>query len=167
MSQETNDIVDKILHREDATGTGKVTNNPADKGGRTAWGISERSNPEAWEDGKVTRDEAASIYERKYVKGPGFDRIADVKLREILVDFGVTSGPHLAIMKLQGLLKVDVDGVLGPKTLAAIEAYPEIRRLINKLAVERIKMSGRVVRKDPTQLEWINGWLERFGNFID
>lgn len=157
------DLIDEIILRE---GGDKVTNDPHDTGGRTRFGISETSNPKAWEDGDVTYDEARSIYEQKYLKGPGFDKIQDPKLRSVLVDFGVNSGPQLAIMKLQEILRVKVDGVLGPNTLAAIEKE-EPRRLTNKLSLARIKMIGRIVKRDPSQLEYVNGWLNRAGEFID
>lgn len=157
------DLIDDIILRE---GGDKETNDPKDKGGRTRFGISEAANPKAWADGKVTYDEARSIYEQKYLTGPGFDKISDPKLQALLVDFGVNSGPQLAITKLQEILKVDADGKLGPKTLAAIEKE-EPRRLTNKLALARIKMMGRIVKRDPSQLEYINGWLNRAGEFID
>ena len=156
-------IIDDLIERE---GGPKETNDSADKGGRTKYGISERANPEAWADGDVSLDEARTVYTRKYVVAPGFAQIMDPKVREAMVDFGVTSGPQLAIMKLQGLLKVEADGIMGPKTLAALE-LEEPRRLTNKIALERVKMAGRVVKKDPTQLKWLNGWLERFASFVD
>lgn len=157
------DLIDEIIKRE---GGSVATNDPNDKGGRTQYGISERSNPEAWKDGRVDYNEARAIYEAKYLVGPGFDKIKDSKLRSIMVDFGVTSGPQLAILRLQETLKVKVDGVLGPKTLAALE-LEEPRRLANKIALERIKMASRIVKKDPSQLKWLGGWIERFSEFID
>lgn len=157
------DLIDDVIARE---GGSKVTNNPVDKGGRTQYGIAERSHPDAWKDGKVTYEEARAIYEQKYLKGPGFDKVQDPKLQVLLVDFGVNSGPHLAIQKLQEILKVEVDGVLGPNTLAAIERE-EPRRLTNKLALARIKMFGRIVKRDPSQLQFIDGWINRAGEFIE
>jgi lysozyme family protein len=159
------DLIDDIIKREGASGV--VTNDPADRGGRTQYGISERANPDAWADGKVTYDEARAIYQQKYVDGPGFRRLTDPHLRGILADFAVTSGPALAITALQRALKVEADGVLGPVTIAAANASLEPQRLVNKIAVERIKMAGRIVKRDPSQLKWINGWLDRFASFID
>lgn len=156
-------IIDALLIRE---GRDKETNHPEDKGGRTKWGISERANPKAWADGDVTEAEAREIFETKYVNGPGFDKISDPSLRESLIDFGVMSGPGLAISKLQSILKVDQDGILGPKTLAAIAVW-EPRRLTNKLALERVKMASRIVKRDPTQLKFIEGWINRFSEFVD
>jgi lysozyme family protein len=158
------DLIDDIIRREDPAGT--IVNDPADRGGRTKFGISERSNPDAWKDGDVSHAEARAIYETKYLKGPGFDKITHPRLRDILVDFGVTSGPQLAIMKLQEILKTEVDGVLGPKTLTAIETW-EPRRLVNKIALARVQMAGRIVKRDPSQIKWLGGWLNRFSEFVD
>lgn len=156
------DEIDIVMDNEDPTRSGKVT---VDKGGRTQYGISEKANPEAWADGKVTEEEAREIYRRKYVLGPGFDKIPDFHLRAQLVDFGVNSGPALAIMKLQVILGVDVDGVLGPQTLQALsQVHPEA--VSTRLVAERVKMIGRIIKKDPSQLKNINGWLDRALEFL-
>lgn len=163
MADTTDKIVDEVLHREDRTGTGVVT---VDTGGRTQFGISERANPEAWADGKVTEEEAREIYERKYVKAPKFDLIPDEALRAQLVDFGVNSGPMVAIMKLQQIIGADVDGQIGPDTLGRL-ASQDIARVRVLLVGERIKLIGRVVARDPKQqLGNLNGWLNRALEFL-
>jgi len=156
------DLIDNIIKRE---GGDKVTNKPNDRGGRTQYGISEKANPEAWADGIVTNEEARAIFEQKYIKTPGFDKIKDPALFAQLVDFGVNSGPSLAIQKLQAILHVKIDGVLGPKTLVAIELENPIY-LNNKLAVARVQMIGRIVQKNPSQLEYLSGWLNRALEFL-
>ena len=156
------DLIDDIIARE---GGAKATNNPKDKGGRTQYGIAEHANPKAWQDGKVTYEEARAIYDAKYVRGPGFDKVTDEKLQAQLVDFGVTSGPSIAIAKVQGILKVDQDGILGPKTLSAINSSDPVI-LSNKLALERVKMIGRIVAKNPSQATFLNGWLNRALEFM-
>ena len=154
------DIIDEIIQRE-----GPPSNDPLDNGGRTAWGISERGNPEAWKNGPPTYAEARVIYESKYVKGPGFDKIDDLPLRNQLIDFGVTSGPALAILKLQSILEVDPDGKLGPKTLAALLLW-DGDRLNNALVAARVSMIGRIVTKNPSQLKFLRGWLIRALSFL-
>lgn len=156
------DIIDDVIARE---GGSKVTNNPADGGGRTQYGISERSNPEAWADGKVTAEEARAIYVKKYVEGPGFDKISDTQLRNQLIDFGVNSGPAVAISKLQAIVGVEVDGILGPETLAAISLlHPD--DVCNSLVVARVKMICRIVQKNPNQLQFLLGWCDRALQFL-
>lgn len=160
MALNVEQIIEDILDVE-----GRFSNNPADRGGRTDFGIAERSNPEAWADGKVTREEAKAIYLRKYVLAPGFDKIEDQALAAQLVDFGVNSGPTLAISKLQACLGVEQDGVIGPETLAAI-AGREARELNNQLVAERVKMIGRIVVKAKNQIVFLNGWLNRALSFL-
>lgn len=143
-----------------------MTNDPTDAGGRTQWGISEKSFPGAWADGKVTEQEAREIYLQKFVVGPGFSKIppSHAKVQAILVDWGVNSGPMLATQYLQRLLVVPVDGIFGPDTLAALEkAEPSL--LASKLTRERVKMLARVVTKNPSQLKYLLGWVERAFSF--
>lgn len=155
-------IVVDILQRE---GGAKVTNNPADRGGRTQYGIAEASNPKAWLDQKVTLEEATDIYLSRYLEAPGFGKIKDPRLRAQVVDFGVNSGPGIVTVKLQQLTKMEPDGILGPKSLAAINAADPMI-LGNKLALERIKMIGRIVNKNPSQATFLNGWIARALEFI-
>lgn len=158
MSNES--IITDILKRE---GGAQITNDPLDPGGRTQYGISERSNPEAWKDGKVTEAEARAIYERKYILGPGFDKIKDERLKAQLVDFGVNSGPFIAIKKLQEILGVGADGVLGPVTLSKVEGA---LNLSNLLVASRIRMFVDLVIKHPSQLRYLRGWVNRALEFL-
>lgn len=160
----TKKIIDEILRKE---GGDAETNDPKDRGGRTKYGISEKSNPAAWADGQVTEQEARDIYERKYITLPGFGKIPAThpRAKEILVDWGVISGPELAKRELQGILGVKQDGVLGPITLAKLAGIDD-RSLTNLIAVARMKMMGRIVKRDPSQLRFLLGWLNRAAEWI-
>ena len=155
-----NDILDRLEKRE-----GGLSNDPADTGGPTYKGISERWNADLWKDGPPTDAQVRERYEQRYVKGPGFDRIADARLREQLIDFGVNSGPGVAIQKLQHVLAVTVDGALGPKTLEAL-AQSDSRKINNLLVVARILMLCRIVQKNPSQNRFIVGWADRALQFF-
>ena len=160
MENQISKLIDDILEREKG-----YVNHKDDKGGRTNFGIAERSHPAAWADGSVTEDEARSIYLHKYVIGPKFNQIKDPALMAQLVDFGVNSGPSIAIQKLQGILNVKVDGILGQDTLAALNTQ-DVRTINNRLVAERVKMIGRICVKNPSQLAFINGWLNRALEFL-
>lgn len=153
------DIIDKIILRE---GGSISTNDPNDKGGRTQYGISERSNPEAWKDGKVSYEEARRIYARKYIAP--FHGLETYPFYEQLVDFGVTSGPGLASSKLQEIVGAEVDGVVGEETLTKVSIYPG--NLNQALVISRVKMIGRLVQKNPSQLKYLSGWLNRALEFL-
>lgn len=157
------DITDEIRREGGAT----ATDDASDHGGRTQYGISEKANPEAWLDGKVTEPEARDIYLRKYVIGPGWSRLPAThgKLQAQLIDWTVTTGAFYVTQKLQTILGLPQDGLMGPHTLAAITASDPVK-LNNQLAVERIKMLGRLVVKDPSQAKFIVGWLNRATDFI-
>lgn len=154
------DIIDDIEKRE-----GPDSNNPADHGGPTSHGISKAANPDLWIDGPPTEAQSRARYEARYLHSPGFDKVEDSRLRAQLVDYGVNSGPAVAIMKLQAILKVEADGVLGPKTLVALGREDQ-RWLNNQLVGARVRMLGKIVTRDKSQLTFINGWLDRACSFI-
>src|SRR3990167_7239755 len=88
-TEVTNDIsfaITDVVRRE---GGETATNDPNDAGGRTQYGIAERSNPDAWKDGVVTEAEAREIYLKKYVILPKFNLVQDPTLMSQLIDFGV------------------------------------------------------------------------------
>lgn len=156
-------IITQVEHDE---GNGAVTADPTDKGGLTAYGISKASNPEAWADGVVTEEEARAIYERKYVTAPHFDLLPAI-LQPLCIDWGVVSGPQLVIGELQGLLDLSVDHRLGPATLKALPLTPEaLLKLNNLLVAARVKQVGRIVSKNPSQVKYVSGWLNRALEFL-
>ena len=157
----THDVITDVLKREGD----QETHDPLDSGGRTKYGISEAANPEAWADGQVSEAEAREIYERKYVVGPGFSTIPDPFLRAQLIDFGVNSGPMIAIMKLQEIVGADVDGVLGPQTLGLLKTI-HMETVTESLVKSRVKMICRIVTKNPSQLRFLSGWINRALEFL-
>lgn len=159
-------IDDDITQIEIEEGGDKVTVDPSDRGGRTQYGISEKSNPEAWKDGVVTEAEAREIYMQKYVITPKFNLITNPHLQSQLIDYGVNSGTYIAIQKLQTILGILPDGIIGPGTLDAISKYSHPDKLNNLLVAERIKMICKIVVKDATQLKYLNGWTNRALEFI-
>ena len=168
------DIIDDIIYRE--TGgdpKGGYTNDPADSGGRTIWGISERANPELWVNGPPTYAMARKRYAERYVLP--FNGIADPVLLEQLVDMGVPSGPTTVVRILQQLVGAKIDGKLGPKTLAKVNAYPAgtlfgepvSGRVLLNLAVRdaRVMHYAGIVKRRPKDLKFILGWLNRTFSF--
>lgn len=151
-------------HVMDSEGRDKVN---VDAGGRTQWGISEKSNPSAWADGKVTEGESREIFLQKYVVFPKFHLIppSHAALQSQLIDYGFNSGQDLVIRKLQSILGVKPDGVLGPKTLEAV-AKSDPRLVNNKLVAARCLMLARLVQRDPKgHLNEIVGLLDRALSF--
>lgn len=155
-----------IIRRE-----GPFSHLSADKGGATKFGITQgtlafwRHSAVTVDDVKnLTEEEAKAIYRGLYYTKPNISKLPD-PLDDLLFDFAVNSGPPRAIMALQELLGVTVDGILGPKTLAIV-LTTNIHDLINKVVKWRIMMFSRIVKKDPSQLIFLAGWLDRALSFI-
>lgn len=90
-----------------------------DQGGPTRWGISQRAYPN--EDIQhLTRERAEELYFRDYWT-PMHCEDLSWPVALMLFDAAVNQGTGAAPRLLQEALGVAVDGVLGPKTLAAAQ----------------------------------------------
>lgn len=149
-SQAFTDSVNHLLLME-----GGYSNNHADNGGETKWGISKASYPNL-DIANLTRAEAIDIYHRDYwEKICGDDLPAPVAF--ILFDMAVNHGVGLSVKMLQACLHLSVDGVIGAKTKAAASSCnPAL--LAQRLTAERIKL----VVKHPDFGVFGNGWISRY-----
>lgn len=162
------DIIAHLIQTE-----GGFSDHPNDPGGPTNYGITQ-ATLEWWLKRPVTLNDikaitptlASEIYTTLYVKNPGFDQLGVPEyLQAQLIDFGVNSGPRLAIMKLQTLLGVEADGDIGPETKAAIVGV-DPQKLNNRLVIERLKMVGRIISRDKSQAVFAAGWINRACSFF-
>ncbi len=99
---------------------GGLTNDQKDPGGLTNFGISKRAYPDEDIVG-MTRDRAAAIYLRDYWIPSGGDEWPS-GLDMMVFDEAVNAGVGRSAILLQELVGVDADGMIGPKTLAAVNA---------------------------------------------
>lgn len=98
---------------------GGYSNDSRDPGGETNWGISKRSYPrENIKD--LTLDRAKAIYLRDFWKAAGCDHVP-AGVRFDLFDMAVNSGVRPAVKTMQEAAGVVVDGVLGSKTIKALQ----------------------------------------------
>jgi lysozyme family protein len=101
---------------------GGVSNNPNDGGGLTKYGISKRAYP--GEDIiNLSLDRAKRIYHQDYWGPAGCDTVPDA-IKFDLFDMAVNSGVKTAIKTLQKAVGQFEDGILGPKTLQAVQSMP-------------------------------------------
>lgn len=143
---------------------GKV-DHPADPGGRTNKGITQRVyNAYRARRGLPTKDvylisdaEVAEIYRAQYADKIRYDDLpAGVDL--VVFDGAVNSGPVQSVKWLQRALgNVKVDGSIGEATLSAVAAHPDHDRLIAGI-VERRMAFLRALKPWPT---FGKGWTRR------
>lgn len=155
-------LIDEIIDRE-----GGYVDHPSDRGGPTKYGITKATLAQWRERAVTTADvrnldtgEARDIYRAMFVINPGFDSLPE-PLRSHVVDLGVTSGPYQAVRTLQRALgDVVVDGIFGAETRAAIEDA-NVRHLTRRFWQERVRFYSRIPAIRPTQLAFLDGWLNR------
>jgi lysozyme family protein len=117
---------------------GILSEDPRDTGGVTKFGISHASYPHL-DIRALTRQEAIDIYRRDYwAKTGALIEDIDPSLAIALFDFGVNSGPATAVTTLQKTLGVQADGVIGPKTRAAIQKADD--SLLVRFLADRLLM---------------------------
>lgn len=162
---------------------GGYSDHPADKGGPTRWGITERVARRNGYSGamrELPRAKAVDIYRREYLIEPGFDKVAAIfpRVAEELFDTGVNLGPAVPALWLQEWLNVfneseklypDIreDADIGPATLAALAAYKRSRggsgeivmlKALNGSQTERYKQLARSRKANEA---FVFGWLAR------
>ena len=163
-------ILDDVIRRE-----GGYVNHPADRGGPTNFGITAQTLG-AWrklgrpattaEVQALTEAEARAIYRQRYLTDPGFEAISHPALLQLLVDSAVHSGPKRAVQWLQSALGVTADGVIGPKTRAAL-AQADQGVLYGKVLAQRLRYLGRLITDDPRQSAFAAGWMNRMAEFVE
>ena len=107
---------------------GGYTNHPADPGGPTNFGITIHDyrryinpNGTASDVRNMQLADAAKIYRARYWDIQHCDEMP-AGVDYAMFDYGVNSGVGRSQKVLQRILKVQVDGIIGAKTLAALKA---------------------------------------------
>ena len=160
---------------------GGLSDHPADRGGRTRFGISERWIEQAGLQGSVsiddlTKDAAADLYWEHWWQEYSYQWFAASGCSEVgvkLLDVSVNMGPSQAHKILQrainsawaGLVLED-DGVLGPLTR---KAYGRCRGshaallgvLLGSMRSEQAGVYRMIIARDPSQAVFEKGWLRR------
>ncbi len=169
-------LIDNVIGRE-----GGYVNHPADRGGATRWGITERvarSHGFAGDMRHYPRAEAVSVYRRLYWLRPAFDRVAERApgMAAEMFDTGVNMGPAVAVGFLQRALnalnrnardypEIAADGRIGPRTLAALDGYLRARGKAGEAvllkAVEALQGERYIALAEgrPANEAFVYGWL--------
>lgn len=107
------------------------------------------------------RDILRTMYWDKWLA----DRIADHRVAVMLVDWLWASGTA-GIKEAQRVLGVKADGIVGPKTLGAVEDS-DPTELLRRLHEARVAYCEAIVRRNPTQKRWLRGWLNRIDSIME
>jgi len=156
---------------------GGYVNNPKDNGGPTNLGVTLKewlsSGYDKDGDGdidvqdlkRITPKDAEKIAKLKYWDKVRGDEINSQSVAEFLFDWAYMSGPGTAIRKLQEVLEITIDGIIGNKTIGAINSTNPVT-LFNLLKARREKFFRDIVNNNPSQKVFLKGWLNRNNLFV-
>lgn len=108
----------------------------------------------------ITDVEWMHIYKTLFWDKWRADEIRSQSIANLLVDWVWNSGARYGVRIPQSVLRVEIDGVVGPKTIAAINDYPDEKALFRKLWQARKDFYERI-GKNGTQKKFLKGWLNR------
>lgn len=169
-------MIDEVIGRE-----GGYSDHPADRGGETRWGVTERVARAYGYRGEMRsypRAQAVEVYRRIYWLRPGFDRVAvhAPELAAELFDTGVNMGPGVAAGFLQRALNalnrgardyadVPVDRSIGQATLEALKQFIGHRgsggEVVLLKAIEALQGERylSLAERRPANEAFLYGWL--------
>lgn len=131
----------------------KLTDNATDPGGLTKFGISQKAHPNL-AIANLTESDAREIYSNEYWTPVHGEELPE-NLAIAVFCQGVNQGIGTATKNLQKALRVEVDGRIGPKTLAKAESMEEhylIRLFLSESALSYIGLRGF----EENGLGWMN-----------
>lgn len=156
---------------------GGFVNDPVDKGGATNMGVTIGT----WRsvgydkdgDGDIDVDDLRLLDKEDVIERvlrPHYwnrwraDEILNQSVANILVDWVWASGTH-GIKRPQRILGVTADGIVGPKTLAAVNSMDPME-LHFRIKNDRIKFIDEICRRDPSQERFRKGWMNRINALV-
>lgn len=149
-----------------AEGGYTLSNHPADRGGQTFAGIARKRWPHwaGWAEvdrGSTPSAELVRSFYRAHFWEPlRLDGLEHQRMAETLYDFGVNAGTGTATKLAQIVVGTTPDGVLGTKTLVALNAHqPDL--FLARYALAKLARYEQIVSRDSSQRVFLLGWVRR------
>jgi lysozyme family protein len=155
---------------------GGYSDNPYDSGGKTMYGITEKTARDNGYKGKMkdlTLREAKEIYKDDYWNIIRLDEIDKESMQELMFDTAVNMGVHASVLFAQRAYNIlnkkgiAVDGVIGPQTINAINNYRYERDIAFWYISVRVEGYNKIVKSNEDQKVFIRGWGRRIQSLLD
>jgi len=146
--------IPRLLEKE-----GGLTNDKEDRGGLTKYGITKKGYPHL-DIAALTKPQASAIYRADYWNKMRLDEVESQAKAALLFEMGVNFGIVTVIKMAQNLIDTDADGIVGQKTLAAINGFEETLFVValKLMAVDKYR---RICNSNKSQKTFLLGWLNR------
>lgn len=166
---------------------GGHTNDPADPGGETRWGVTARVARKygyMLDMRNYPRTRAFNVFLDEYVEAPGFRAVAErsIEIASELIEAGINLGPDRPSRWFQRTLNtmnvrqgmypdILVDGNIGPKTLqVGLDGYLKLRDP-NVITMQLNHMQGaeymRLAESNEMFERFIYGWIKQRTRVVD
>jgi lysozyme family protein len=160
---------------------GGYGNDPQDPGGETYKGIARKKQPEwvGWiiidpmkkqpnfpeslDHDQNLQAEIQRFYKAIFWDKVGGDNINDQEIANSIFDFAVNSGVSTSVGLVQNVVGSSYDGVIGPKTIQAINSFPP-DHFISAFTVEKCRKYISICKKRPDSRKYFFGWIDRAVN---
>ena len=161
----------KLLQEE-----GGYVNNPLDKGDPTKYGVTllvwkERGHDKDGdgdidaEDIKLlTEEDACEVAKKIFWDYFQADKINNQSVAAFIVDWGYNSGRKTVAKKLQQVLHIEDDGIVGDGTLNAINNADQ-HSLFDRLKTSRHEFIENIIERKPDQIVFYKNWFNRINSF--
>lgn len=151
---------------------GGWSNHPSDRGGKTKYGITQKTlraynrRMGTWLTIQGLKPEqAANVYWTMYWMEMRIHKLPE-QVQGLMFDWSVHAG-FFAIRSLQRHFKLKPDGVVGPRTRAAVaNSLTTGVSTVRALAIRRMNHLCRLVRRDRKQGDFLVGWWARVQHWL-
>ena len=170
ISNKSNETNESLFQRARKTGW---ADDPDDLGGQTMVGVTMATyeeycrrkgypKPTTGRLMDLSYNDWKSILKMLYWDRWNADEIRSQSIAEIVCDFVWASGVH-GIKVPQDLVGVIPDGIVGPKTLAAVNSRNP-RELFDQIKIARFDFIEDICRKRPANNKFKRGWMNRIND---
>lgn len=170
ISKKSNETNESLFQRARKTGW---ADDPDDLGGQTMVGVTMATyeeycrrkgypKPTTGRLMDLSYNDWKSILKMLYWDRWNADEIRSQSVAEIVCDFVWASGVH-GIKVPQDLVGVIPDGIVGPKTLAAVNSRNP-RELFDQIKIARFDFIEDICRKRPANNKFKRGWMNRIND---